>query len=143
MQQIAAKAILLDSQGRVLVLQQSGEKTVQNAGRYHVPGGMVEYGESVETALLREVKEETGLDVVVGELLGVYDWQATIRGVQTQIFGVFYKCRCKDDSANIVWSSEHQAYTWVENVSELAKLEVLEPADELICQVFARVSTKT
>lgn len=39
---------------------------------YALPGGIVEYGERVENALVREVKEETGLDVEIYKLVGVY-----------------------------------------------------------------------
>lgn len=39
---------------------------------YALPGGHMEYGESAETAALREVKEETGLDVQIKGLVGVY-----------------------------------------------------------------------
>ena len=54
--------------GRVLLVRR---KFPPNEGRWALPGGLVELGEEVEKAVVREVKEETGLDVAVGALLDV------------------------------------------------------------------------
>ena len=43
------------------------------AGRWSLPGGTVEVGESLEEALVREIAEETGLDVDVGPVVEVFD----------------------------------------------------------------------
>ena len=43
------------------------------AGRWSLPGGTVEVGESLEQALIREIAEETGLDIDVGPVVEVFD----------------------------------------------------------------------
>lgn len=57
-------------EGRVLLIRRGKEPL---RGRWVVPGGTVELGESLEDAVVREVKEETGLEVRVVELLTVFD----------------------------------------------------------------------
>lgn len=61
--------LLRNSKNEVLLVKSSRGFTT---GMWNVPGGFVEYGETPEVAAAREAKEETGLDVTVGELIGVY-----------------------------------------------------------------------
>lgn len=62
----SACAVIFDRRGRVLLQQRS------DGGQWGLPGGSVEIGESVAHAVVREVKEETGLRVAVRRLTGVY-----------------------------------------------------------------------
>ena len=59
---------LEDRAGRPVVLVRRGHPPLGHA----LPGGFVDIGETVEHAARREAREETGLDVKLGELLGVY-----------------------------------------------------------------------
>lgn len=60
-------AILFDGDGRLLLVRRGREP---GAGRWAVPGGRVEPGESDEQAVRRELAEETGLLALVGDLVG-------------------------------------------------------------------------
>jgi 8-oxo-dGTP diphosphatase len=60
-------AIVTDAGGRLLLIQRGHEP---EAGRWSLPGGRVKPGESDADAVAREVREETGLVVVPGRLIG-------------------------------------------------------------------------
>ena len=58
---LVAAAALVDVDGRVLLAQRPAGKAM--AGLWEFPGGKVEAGERPETALIRELREELGIDV--------------------------------------------------------------------------------
>jgi 8-oxo-dGTP diphosphatase len=62
-----AGAVVRDPTGRLLLVRRGREP---GRGRWSLPGGRVEYGETVADAAVREVREETGLYVVAGPLVG-------------------------------------------------------------------------
>lgn len=63
---LVVAAALVDAEGRVLLAQRPAGKAL--AGLWEFPGGKVEPGENLETALVRELREELGVDVDVEAL---------------------------------------------------------------------------
>jgi 8-oxo-dGTP diphosphatase len=60
-------AVIRDESGRLLMILRGHDP---GRGLWSIPGGRIEPGETAEAAVVREVREETGLEVVCGPLLG-------------------------------------------------------------------------
>lgn len=69
---VGVGAVILNQRNEVF-LAQRGEKAKNERGLWECPGGSVEFGETLAAALTREMREEYGIDIAVGELLDVVD----------------------------------------------------------------------
>jgi 8-oxo-dGTP diphosphatase len=100
-------AVIRDERGRLLLIKRGHEPS---AGLWSIPGGRIEPGETDAEALVREMREETGLEVEPGPLLGrvqrpgrgrevidIRDYAATVTG------GTL---RAGDDAAEARWVAE-------------------------------------
>jgi ADP-ribose pyrophosphatase YjhB (NUDIX family) len=87
----AASAIVVDDAGRILL-----HRRTDNA-LWSIPGGAMEVGESIAETVVREVKEETGLDVAPERLVGIYSNPRHVieyaDGEVRQQFSVCFACR--------------------------------------------------
>lgn len=66
---LTVDAVIRFEDGRIVLIKRGHDPF---AGQWAIPGGLVEYGETVEQACVREAKEETGLDIRLDRLVGVY-----------------------------------------------------------------------
>jgi mutator protein MutT len=67
---VGAGAMIFNDEGKVF-LSKRGIKARNEKGKWDFPGGSVEFGEKCEDAVVREIKEEFGMDIKVIELLEV------------------------------------------------------------------------
>lgn len=88
---VAVGGIVINEHGEVLLVK------TQHGG-WVFPGGQVEVGENLMDALIREIKEESGIDTTVSHLIGVYSntslykWHDGVTDVPTKVM-LDYACR--------------------------------------------------
>ena len=101
-----AGAVVRDEAGRLLLVRRGREPA---AGLWSLPGGRIEPGETAAEAAAREVREETGLEVEIGEVLitalvgdgafRVQDFSAVVVGGELQ---------AGDDAADVRWVADDE-----------------------------------
>jgi 8-oxo-dGTP pyrophosphatase MutT (NUDIX family) len=77
-QYIAQKAIVLDeTKTKILLSKYIDGKYLPKKlnGKFCMPGGRMEFGESPDNALIREIQEETGITVTPGKPIYIWNWQ--------------------------------------------------------------------
>lgn len=127
---LTVDAWIQDSRGRVLLVRR-GRPPFE--GRWALPGGFCEWGETTEEACAREAREETGLRVRVGAIIGVYsDPKRDPRG---HTVSVVYEARSMggsvqggDDASEARWFSP----------AELLRTEMAFDHGEIVREQLAR-----
>ncbi|RIW35117.1 NUDIX domain-containing protein [Bacillus salacetis] len=123
---VAVKGMVVNDEGKVLIVQRSLEDAV-GAGSWEFPGGKIDFGEDLEAALYREIKEETNLESAVERILFAVSFKTD---PNRQVVLLTYLCRTK--SASVSLSEEHMDYHWV----EAEQLRAFLP-DEIIAEMEA------
>ena len=99
----------------VFIFNQTGEllllKSHKWPGKYVVPGGHVELGERIEDTVLREVKEETGLDVYDLEFILFQEFIYDPSFWKPRHF-IFFDYACKTRSSEVQLNDEAEEHVW-------------------------------
>lgn len=128
-------ALVFNPRGEVLLLKSHKWK-----GKYTIPGGHVELGERMEKALVREVREETGLSVSKIKFICfqefIYD-----KSYWRKSHCIFFDFACKASSSKVKLNHEAEAYVWAKP-REALKLSV-NPYLRLTIEVYLKMHSKS
>jgi 8-oxo-dGTP diphosphatase len=138
---VAVGAVILDGD-RVLLVKRGQEPL---KGEWSLPGGAVETGEPLEAAVVREVREETCLDVVVGQVVEVLDsirLDAEGRAEYHYVI-IDYTCRVRPGASNVAaCGSDAVDVVWM-GVADLERHRVTPTAIAVIRKALASAHGST
>ena len=106
-------------------------------GQWSIPGGVLEVGEMVRDAAVREAREETGLVVEPGELLGVYDRILRDPEQRVQYHYVLIDFLCRPVGGELLAASDAAEVRWFRR-EELPALRLAEDTLEVIGKGFEK-----
>lgn len=130
---IGVGAIIIE--GERVVLVKRAHPPLQ--AEWSIPGGALEVGELVREAAVREAREETGLTVETGELLGVYDRVLRNPEQRVQYHYVLIDFLCRRVAGDLAAASDAAEVCWVTR-EELPALKLADDTVDVIRKGFAK-----
>jgi len=130
---VGVGAVIVE-QNRVLLIRRG---TAPLLGEWSLPGGVLECGETLREAVVREAREETGLVVETGEMLGVYE--RVIRGDEGRVryHYVLIDFLCCPVSGDLKAGSDAADVRWFTR-DELSALNLAFDANDVVLKGLAQ-----
>jgi 8-oxo-dGTP diphosphatase len=105
--QLAVSAVIVRND-KILLVRRADSPA---KGFYSLPGGRVEFGESLHAALHREVREETGLRI---EIVGLAGWREVLPGTSGGGHYVIMSFAARWAAGEVTLNEEHDDFKWLE-----------------------------
>ncbi len=109
-QPIIGVGAVIIKDGKILLEKRKNEP---GKGKWSIPGGLVELGETIEQTAIREVKEETGLEVEKPEHIDVVDNVVRDENGEVQYHFVIIDCFVKLKGGTLEARSDAEELRWV------------------------------
>jgi len=126
-----------------LIFNPEGKLFLMRSHKWHdmhtVPGGHIELGETMEEALVREVKEETNLDIFDIELITHQQFIFDNQFWKKRHF-IFFDFQCKTKSTDVKLNYEAEDYIWV-SLDEVFELNLDKYTKHAIEQYIKKTTT--
>jgi len=135
---VGVGAVILDA-GRVLLVRRGNEPL---KGEWSLPGGAVEVGETLEAAIAREIREETGLEIEVGPLIDVLDRIRVDPDGRVRFHYVLIDFVCRPTGGTLCCATDAAEVTWA-GVDDLDRFALAEPTLAMIHKGVARARAKS
>ena len=132
---VGVGAVIVDGD-RMLLVKRAHEPL---KGEWSLPGGAVEVGESLEVALVREVREETCLDVTVGPVVEVLDRIGRDANDRVQYHFVIVDYLCRVSGGTATCGSDAEEVQWAQH-SDLTRYRLTTAATRVIKKAFEMAS---
>ena len=108
---VGVGAVIVDEAARVLLVKRRFEPL---AGQWSLPGGAVDVGETLQACVIREMREETGLEVEVGPVIEVFDRIMHDADGRVQYHYVLVDYVCRPAGGTLAAASDVADVAWVE-----------------------------
>jgi 8-oxo-dGTP diphosphatase len=135
---VGVGAIIIEN-GRVVLVKRA-HPPLQD--QWSIPGGVLEVGELVGEAAVREAREETGLTVEPGELLGVYDRVLRDANGRVQYHYVLIDFLCHRVAGELAAAGDADQARWFTR-EELPVLKLAEDTFDVIRKGFAKLGASS
>jgi ADP-ribose pyrophosphatase YjhB (NUDIX family)/phosphoglycolate phosphatase-like HAD superfamily hydrolase len=129
---VTVGALIFNKEGKALFVQ-----TYKWSNLWGIPGGKIKYGESAETALKREIKEETGLDIHSIQFAMIQDCIHSEEFYRDEHFVLInYVCIC-ENAEYVKLNEEAHNFKWL-TLDEALKLPLNKPTRNLVNYILNR-----
>jgi mutator protein MutT len=124
--------------GHVLLVRRGGQPS---SGKWSLPGGLVELGETIEQAVRREIAEECGLTVRLGGIAGVVDRIVRADDGRVRYHYVLIDYLAHSDSDRVTAGTDAAEARWV-SLEQLEQLDITEGLIDMVRRAIALAGGK-